>query len=174
MRLTSVKANASAISATPRAIGSAAFVIVTKSKTSFATRDLTSPPQCAISFTRGSRPNISAVRNGECQVVTSTLAFAISLRNSSESSRKSDLLQLVTSASFCSDLSLKKCWNKSSLANTRTFGRVTSISKQIANRIAEVRQCNVRFFDLRVPVFFPFKTDVTVVIQISDCDYRIC
>src|ERR1044072_1346255 len=171
MRRTSLNASASAISATPLAIGSAAFVIVTDSKTSSATRDLTSPPQCAISFTRG--PNISAVRNGECHVVISTSAFAISLRNSGESSCNADFLQLVTSASFCSHLSVKKCWNKTSLANARTFGRVTSISKQMANRIAEVRQCNLRFFDFRMPVLLPFKTDVTVVFQISDRDYHI-
>src|SRR6185503_13300996 len=116
----------------------------------------------------GSPPNISAVRNGECQVVIRTSAFAISLRNSGESSRNADLLQLVTSSSFLNDLSVKKCWNKTSLANTSTFGRVTSLSSPY--RVNEVRQCNIRFFNLRMPVLLPFKTDVTAVIQISDRD----
>src|SRR6185369_5152342 len=103
--------------------------------------------------------------------VMRTSAFAISLRNSGESSRNADLLQLATSSSLLRDLSVKKCWNKTSLANTRTFGSVTLVSDQY--RVNEIRQCNVRFFNLRVPVFLPFKTDVTVVIQISDRRQRI-
>src|SRR5690349_11174920 len=124
---TSVNVKANAISATPRTIGSAAFVIVATSKIGSATRDLTSPPQCAISFTRGGWPNISAVRNGECHVVTSTSAFAISLRNSGESSRKADLVQLATALNFSKDVLLKKWLNKLSLADTSTVGRVTQI-----------------------------------------------
>src|ERR1051326_347769 len=168
MRRTSVSVNASAISATPRAIGSAAFVTVTNSKTSSATRDLTSPPQCAISFTRGLRPNISAVMNGECHVVSSTSASAISLRSCGESARKADLVQLVASSSFVTDSSLKKCWNKTSLANTRTFGRVTLIPSQCANRVNEIRQRYFRFFDLGPPVLFPFETHEAVVVQQRD------
>src|SRR6185369_1625166 len=102
--------------------------------------------------------------------VMRTSAFAISLRNSGESSRNADLLQLVTSSSFLNDLSVKKCWNKTSLANTRTFGSVTLVSGQY--RVNEVRQCSIRFFDFRMPVFLPFKTNVTVVIQVSDRGQR--
>src|ERR1043165_6976292 len=156
---------AKAISATPRAIGSAAFVMVTVSKTSSATRDLTSPPQCAISFTREFWPNMSVVMNGECHVVISTSAFAISVRNCGESSRDADRLQLATLLSLSKDSAVKKCWNKTSLANTRTFGRVTSLPNNCAHRLHEIRQRDVRFFDLGSPILLPFETDEAVVVQ---------
>src|ERR1044072_6058132 len=167
IRRTSVSMKAKAISATPRAIGSAAFVMVTVSKTSSATRDLTSPPQCAISFTREFWPNMSVVMKGECHVVISTSAFAISVRNCGESSRNADRLQLATLLSLSKDSAVKKCWNKTVLANARTFGRVPSLPNECANRVHEIGQCDFRFFDLRMPVLLPFETDEAFVVQRS-------
>src|SRR5215813_569988 len=126
-----------------------------------------------MSLTRRFGPSMSAVKNGECHVVISTSASAICCRSSDESSRKEDLVQAATSSSFSRAAGGKKCWNKTSLANTRTLGRITAITNETAHCIYEIGQRDLRFFNFRVPILLPLKTYVSVVVQSLENHQRL-
>src|SRR6185503_7563477 len=88
----------------------------------------------------------------------------------------------------------KKCTNKESLSNTRTFGRdalsslfdsILSLSNvitpvvlspgtyQFFHSINKIWKRNFWIFNLRLPVFFPFEADVSVIADLFESLDRV-